>query len=59
MMKQYFTGWAVGSLIMLAVFFIVSQIAFQTSQKVFYIGFIDGAWTDSQPATPHAKMTMR
>jgi hypothetical protein len=59
MHKEWLKGWVVGNLIMIAALFVYGQYQFGANQKVFYIGTIDGAWTDSQPATPHAKMTMR
>lgn len=44
--RERMTGFVGGLLILIAVTFIYSQYRFQVDQKFFYIGMIEGSWTD-------------
>jgi hypothetical protein len=57
--KEWLKGWLIGNLILMAALFVMQQWVFQSSQKVFTIGFVNGQWEDLPAQAPHAKMTMR
>jgi hypothetical protein len=45
-MKEQIRGWVLGNLVLLALLFVMSQIVYQRSTRVFYVGFIEGEWID-------------
>lgn len=51
-----FFGWLAGNLTICAVMLIVSQIVYQRTGEILYVGFIESGWTQIEnvitPVTP-------
>lgn len=51
-----FFGWLAGNMTICAVLMVASQIVYQRTGKILYVGFIESAWTQIEnvitPVTP-------